>query len=455
MNTVKTKKMIDMTEGPFLNKILKFSIPIMLTGLLQLLYNTSDTIIVGRFAGKEALAAVGSTGSLVALFLNIFMGLSMGAGVLSARYIGARDYDRVSKCTHTAMLVSIISGAVLSVVGFLLSRPMLVLMKSDPNVIDLSALYLKIYFLGAPASMVYNFGSSLVRSIGDTKRPLGILWISGAINVVLNLILVIPFKMSVSGVAIATIVSQYASAVMIVWHLVRTKSPIRMNINQLKIHKEELIQIVKIGLPAGLQNSMFSISNVIVQSAVNSFGEVAMAGIAAGSNVDSYIYICCNAIAQATMTFTSQNIGAKKYENLNKIFIRCITVAGGIAVIMSAFAVVLRYPIVGLFTEDSGVLEIGVTRLAQVLPFYVFCALIDIPVSQVRGMGKSTEPMIISLIGTCGIRLLWIFAVLPMDRTLVMLYWAYPVSWFITFAAQFVLCTILRRRCIGYRLSTP
>ncbi len=434
---------LDMTQGPFLKKILVFSIPLMLTGLLQLAYNSADVIVVGRFVGKEALAAVGSTGSLVNLFLNVFLGLSMGAGVMTARHIGERDEKTVHECVHTAMLMSVICGIFIGAVGFFASSKMLKLMGVPDDVIELASLYLKIYFLGSPGLLVYNFGASIVRSTGDTKRPLYILTFAGAVNVILNLILVVFFHMGVSGVAIATIVSQYLSAIFIVIYLLRMPNACKLIFKELRIHKEELKSIVRLGLPAGIQNSLFSVSNVIIQSTVNSFGSVAMAGIAAGSNFDSYVYTCTNAVAQTTMNFTSQNMGAKKYSNIGKVYRYCLIITVVIGISMGSLGCLFGNQIVALFSDDPEVIAIGADRLLLIMPFYFFCSLMDVAASQIRGMGKSFEPMIVSLLGACGIRLFWIYFILPLNHTLTFLYWAYPVSWSVTFFVQFALYFIL------------
>ncbi len=439
---------LDMTSAPFLKKIFIFSIPLILTGLLQLAYNTADVVVVGRFAGSEALAAVGSTGSLINLLLNVFIGLSMGSGVMVARHIGSGDEERIRNCTHTAMLMSVICGIFIGLFGFFMSGKILVLMGSPEDVLPLATLYLKIYFLGCPGSIVYNFGSAIVRATGDTKKPLFILASTGLVNVALNLILVIFFHMGVSGVAIATIVAQYLSAIMIVIHLTKLRNACRLSLRMLRIHKKELSKIVLIGLPAGIQNSLFSISNVIIQTTVNSFGSVAMAGIAAGSNYDSYIFTATNAIAQTTMTFTSQNMGAHKYENVGKIYRYCITIASVIGIVMGLLGTVFSEFIVGFFSTDKEVIAIGAERLALVMPFYVFCSLMDVAAGQLRGMGESFKPMIVSLLGGCGIRLFWIFVILPLNRTLMFLYWAYPISWFATFVVQFSLYFILKRGII-------
>lgn len=435
---------LDMTNGPFLKKILRFSVPLIFTGLLQLVYNSADAAIVGKFSGPEALAAVGSTGSLINLIINVFMGLSMGSGVMAARYIGAEDEKRTEKCVHTAMTVGLISGIIVAVFGYFFAGTLLRLMNAPDDVIDLATVYLQIYFMGAPGSLVYNFGASLLRASGDTKRPLYILFASGIVNIVLNLILVIPFEMSVRGVAIATIVSQYMTAIIIVALLLKSKGIIKLELKKLRMNKVELLNILRIGIPAGVQNSLFSVSNVIIQSAVNSFGSVAMAGIAAGSNYDSYVYTCTNAIGQTAMTFTSQNIGAGKYKNIGRIYGYCLVITTVMGLGLSMLGYVLREPIVSIFASEPQVISIGAQRLALIMPFYVFCSLQDMTGCQIRGFGKSVEPMIVSLIGACGIRLLWIFVILPEGHSLIDLYWAYPISWSVTFFAQLCLYLIFK-----------
>ncbi len=438
----------DMTTGPFFKKIVLFSVPLVFTGLLQLVYNTADTVIVGRFAGKQALAAVGSTGALVALILNVFMGLAMGAGVVTARSIGAGDTAKIKRYTHTAMTLSVISGIAVGIIGYFISGLLLQLMHIETEILTLSTLYLKIYSLGAPGLLLYNVVAAIVRAHGDTHRPLYILFLSGIVNIVLNLILVIPVQLGVSGVAIATVVSQYISAALIVLYLFRSDSVIRIRRKELRIHKQELFEIVKIGVPAGIQNSMFSIANVIIQSSVNSFGENAMAGIAAGSNYDSYIYTCTNAFAQTTMTFTSQNVGAEKYENIGKVYGRCMALVCAVGGVLSLLGYIFRGQIVGLFSDVPEVITIGAERMQLIMPFYITCSLQDVVAGQIRGLGKSTGPMLVSLLGTCGVRLLWIFVFLPMNRTLMYLFIAYPLSWGVTFIAQAILYTVLKRNLI-------
>lgn len=427
------KNHIDMTQGPFLKKVLVFAVPLMFTGLLQLLYNSADIAVVGKFVGKEALAAVGSTGSLVNLFVNLFIGMSMGSGVITAKHIGERDEKKTHDCVHTAILLSAVSGAVLCVIGFFGSTLMLELMKVPPDVIDLASLYLKLYFLGAPALLIYNFSASVIRATGDTKSPFIILSTTGVVNVILNLVFVIVLKLGVAGVAIPTVISQTLAAAAAVFYLCRLDSDCRLKIKELRFHKKELKAILRIGIPAGVQNMLFSVSNIIIQSNVNTFGSAAMAGIAAGSNFDGYIYTCTNAVAQTTMTFTSQNIGAKKYENVSRVYRICLLCAAVTAITIEAAGFALSKQITGIFTNDPAVAAIAVQRMRFIMPFFVFCSLMDVGGCQLRGMGRSVEPMLISLLLACGLRILWVFFVLPHNRTLIFLYWSYPLSWGVTF----------------------
>lgn len=439
---------LDMTKGPWLKKILIFSLPLMLTGLLQMVYNTADIVVVGRFAGPASLAAVGATSSLIHLILNIFWGTAMGSGVMSARYIGAEDNDRLSKSVHTAMLLSIVCGIAVGFFGISMAEKLLILMDTPADVLPLAKIYLQIYFTGAPASLVYNFGAAIVRSTGDTQRPLYILTGTGLVNIALNLVLVINFHLDVAGVAIATITAQYISAVLIVVRLLKIEGACRLHLKKLRFHKDELKRILLIGVPAGVQNSLFSLSNVIIQTTVNSFGSVAMSGISASSNIDAVIYTCTNAISQTTMTFTSQNMGAHKHENLGKIYSRCLilttVLGGGLCVVSYIF----RNQLLGIFSTEPDVIAAGAQRLAVILPFHVFCSLMDVGGGQLRGMGRSFEPMFITLMGSCGLRLLWVFVFFPKNPTLLYLYQAYPISWTITFAVLFVFYFITKRNII-------
>ena len=425
-----------MLQGPLLPSILLYTIPIILTSLLQLLFNAADLVVVGRWCGSVAVAAVGATGSITNLIVNLFIGLSVGSGVTMAHALGGRNEDAAQKTVHTTLPIALISGLFLTMVGVIFSETFLRLMGTPDDVLPLSAKYMRIYFCGITFTMVYNFCASILRAAGDTKSPLIFLTLAGIINVVMNVLFITRLGMDVDGVALATVISQGVAAILVVIAMMRRTDESRLELKKLRIYKVQLLKIIRIGLPAGIQSALFSISNVIIQSTVNSFGTVAMAGIAAGSNVDGYIYTCTNAIAQTAMNFTSQNIGAQKHENVPKVFRYCLSIAFLAAAALSAIAFVLREPIVGLFSDEADVIAIGADRLTLILPFYFFCSLMDVTAGQVRGMGRSLEPMVISLLGACGSRILWVYTVLPLNRTLTMLYWSYPVSWGLTFIAQ-------------------
>ncbi len=427
-----------MTTGPFFKKILIFSVPLMITGVLQLVYNAADVMVVGRFAGSESLAAVGSTSSLINLIINLFIGLSTGAGVVTARSIGAGDGQKTKKNVHTAMATSVASGFAVAVFGIIFSGRFLSLMGTPDDVLPLASLYLKIYFMGAPGSLVYNFGASILRATGDTKRPLIILSLTGIVNVILNLILVVVFHLNVAGVAIATIVAQYLSAIFVVMRLTHLENACRLKIRKIRIYKNELKDIIKIGLPAGFQSSLFSLSNVLIQSTINTFGSVAMAGNTAAQNADAFIYTCTNAVAQTTMTFTSQNMGAKKHRNLNRVFFICLGFAFVISVSLGAVSLVFPEEIIGFFTTEADVVEAGKQRIYIMMTTYFLCSIMDVTGYQIRGMGKSIEPMIITLLGACGIRILWLYTGFRLNPVMWNLYLSYPISWFLTFTALLI-----------------
>ena len=442
---IKKTSTSEMTEGPFFKKILFFAIPVTLTGLLQIVYNTADTAVVGRFAGKTALAAVGSTGSMIGLIVNLFTGLAMGAGVLTARMLGAKDKDGVRRSVGTAMGLSVLSGFVIAVLGILLSPTLLRWMQAPADTIGLSTLYVRIYFLGAPGAMVFNFGAAIIRSTGDTRRPLQYLAVSGFLNIALNLFTIVVLHWGVAGVAIATIASQYLTAVLAVRYLTKTTQDIHLDLRKVRFFKAELREILRIGVPAGLQNALFSISNVIIQSNVNSFGSDAMAGISAGSNYDAYIYTATNGFAQAAMTFISQNVGAKRADNLRRVWLVSVGSAAAAAVTLQTIGLLLRAPIVSLFSTDPAVIAVGTQRMALIMPFFVFCSLLDVTSGAVRGLGRSFQIMLVSLFGACGLRLIWVFCFLPLRRTLPFLYVSYPLSWGITFAVATGLFLFLTR----------
>ena len=447
---------IDMTQGALLPKVLMFSLPLIASGVLQLLFNAADMVVVGQWAGKECLAAVGSTGSLINLMVNVFIGLSVGGSVAVARSFGANDPAAVHRSVHTAMSLAIIAGLAVGVLGFVFCRPLLKLM--DNPVLDLATTYMKIYFLGMPFNMVYNFGASILRAVGDTKRPLIYLTIAGVVNVLLNLILVIVFHMNVAGVAIATVVSQAVSAVLVVLCLMRSHGVVHLELKELRIYKRQLIDIAKVGLPAGLQGSLFSISNVLIQSSVNGFGEVVVAANSAGGNLEGFVYTAMNAIHQAALTFASQNLGAGKIKRVRRSVLVCLLTVLAIGFIFGNLMLLCGKPLLSLYLDDPSaidpltgvtVLEYGIKRLSWMLPLYCLCGLMDVMVGTLRGVGYSIMPMIVSLTGACLFRVVWIMTVFAANPTLDILYMSYPISWGLTFATHLLCYLFIARRKLG------
>jgi len=438
---------MDMTRGPLLPEILKFSGPLVLTGVLQLLYNAADVVVVGRFAGATSLAAVGSTGSLINLLINLFMGLSVGTSVIVAREIGAENYQGVHQGVHTSITVALIGGILVGLVGFFAARPLLEWMDSPEDVIDLAALYVRIYFLGMPANMLYNFGAAILRAVGDTRRPLYYLTISGLINILLNLLLVIVFHMDVAGVAIATVTSQVISMVLVIVCLIRSHTEIHLDLRKLSISARSLKLIAQVGLPAGIQGSLFSISNVLIQSSVNSFGSVAMAGNAASQNLEGFVYTAMNSIYQADLTFASQNYGAGEKKRVRNVMWTCEGTVIFIGLFLGLLVNQFGRPLLGIYNENPDVIEYGLLRMHIILPTYFLCGMMDTMVGQLRGVGYSIMPMIVSLTGACLLRIVWIMTIfsLPQYHTLQMLYISYPVSWGITFLIHFICYFAVRK----------
>mgnify|MGYP001231953642 FL=1 len=441
---------IDMCNGPLLGKIIIFSIPMILSGILQLLYNAADVIVVGRFTGSTALAAVGSTGSLTSLIISLFMGLSVGTSVAVAQYYGAGDWKNVSQAVHTSIATSIISGIIVGIIGFCMAERFLILMDTPGDVLDQAALYMRIYFIGVPASMIYNFGSAILRAAGDTRRPFIFLSLSGLVNVVLNLIFVIAFKMGVAGVALATVISQIISAVLIIICLLQFNGPCRLVLKDIKIYPDKLWKIVKIGLPAGIQSSIFAISNVLIQSSVNSFGSDVMAGNSAASNIEGFIYVSMNSIYNTALTFTGQNVGAKKYDRINRILVICLLTVLSIGLGMGFIALILDEQLLGIYApNNTEVIKYGIIRLNIIARTYFLCGMMEVMVGMLRGMGKSLMPMIVSVLGVCGTRITWILLIFAQNRDLTMLYVSYPVSWFATFAFHFITFLIIKKRVVA------
>ena len=442
----------DLTSGPMLQKIILFSLPLAASSILQLLFNAADVVVGGRFAGSTALAAVGSNGALINLLVNLFVGLSLGANVVAARCFGAKDEEGVHNTVQTSVTLGLVSGFFLAVVGFFAARGLLELKSCPEDVIDLSALYLKIYFIGMPMTMLYNFSSALLRAVGDTKRPLYCLAAAGIINVVLNLVFVIGFSMSVAGVALATIISQAVSACMVTRMLMKEEGALHLDLHHLGFHMGALKQILLIGLPAGLQSTVFSLSNVVIQSAINSFGSTVVAGSSASANLEGFVYTAMNAFAQAAVTFTSQNMGARKYQNLNRVVLNCLLCAIVTGVVLGGGAVLAGTRLLHFYSSDAAVVAAGYERLRVICGTYLLCGIMDTLASSLRGLGYSVLPMVVSLVGSCLLRLVWIATIFQLNRTPFMLYISYPISWVLT-AAVHLACLLVVRHKMKNRLK--
>lgn len=441
----KNKFEIDMINGPIMPKMISFALPLMLSGILQLLFNAVDIIVVGRFSGSEALAAVGSTSSLINMLTNLFIGISLGANVLSARLYAAGKHKEMSETVHTAIATAALSGVLMVFVGIFLSRPALELMDTPSDVIDLATKYMRIYFLGMPFFMLYNFGASILRAVGDTKRPLIFLVISGVVNAVLNVFLVTVFKMDVDGVAIATVISQMISCVLVLGCLYKSDSVYQLRFKKLKIKWEYLAQIFRIGIPAGIQSTLISFSNVLLQSSVNSFGSTAMAGYTAANNIMSFLYMAANAVTQASMSFTSQNYGAKKPKRMDRVFASGLILEVAICLPLGVLAYVFGDELSSIYTESAEVIKYSVEILGLTTVPYFLCGIMDVFPGILRGMGRSTVPMILCLLGTVGMRIVWIYFFFPHNRTLGYLFVSYLVSWSATIIMQLVYYVFVRK----------
>lgn len=431
---------IDMTEGPIFGKLLLFSVPLIISNLLQLFFNAADVAVVGRFEGHDALAAVGSNGSLINLLINLFTGLSIGTNVVAAHFYGTKKSKELQDTVHTAIIIAVISGLILTVVGVFGANFILTLMKCDENVLELASVYLRIYFAGITATMVYNFGSALLRSKGDTLRTLFILFIAGVINVLLNLFFVIKLKMGVSGVAYATVISQTISAVLVIIILFTEKDDFRLSLSKLKINPQILGRIIRIGVPAGFQGIMFSFSNVIIQTSVNSFGAILMAGNSAVINIEGFIYTAMNGFSQGALTFCSQNSGVSKPERIKKVVWisqASIIVLGGV---MSAATIIFARPLIRIFIKNDEVIAAGMIRLVIIMSTYYLCGMMDSMANVIRGMGHSLMPVISSLSGACLFRIIWLFTIfrIPYFHTPAVIYYSYPISWILTFIVNVI-----------------
>lgn len=437
---------INMTEGNILPKIIKFSIPLMLSGMLQLFFNAADVIVVGRYAGDEALAAVGSTGALINLLINLFIGISIGASVLMGQAIGARDYNDAQDSLHIAMLTGFIGGIIMIFVGQVVSRPMLELMQTPDDVIELSSLYMKIYFMGMPGFMLYNFGAAILRAAGDTKRPLYYLFVSGIINVILNLYFVIVLKMSVDGVAYATIISEAISAILIVICLMRSDGYLNLSLRKLKIDGKKFIEMLKIGIPSGFTGIVFSVSNMLIQSSINSFGKLVMAANTAASNLEGFVYNAMNSIYQTALAFASQNMGAKKLDRVDDVLKKSLLVVSGVGLFFGVGAYLLGEILLRLYTPNQEVIDIAMLRLLVISTSYFLCGIMDVYSGVIRGMGFSFTPMLVSMFFVCAFRVFWIYTIFERFHEQWVLYISYPVSWTITIIAYFFTYKIVRKK---------
>lgn len=442
------KNQLDMTKGPVFKELIIFSVPLILSGVLQLLFNAADVIVVGRFAGDNSLAAVGSTSSFINLMLNLFIGLSIGSSVVSANYFGAGKIRELQNTVHTSMLLSVYSGIGLTILGIVFARPILLMMQAPREVLVLAVLYLRIYFAGISATVIFNFGSALLRAKGDTKRPLYILMVAGVINVILNLVFVICFHMDVAGVALATVISQIFAAVFVVILLMREEDGFKMEFKKLKIHKYILFRIIKIGLPAGFQGMMFSISNMVIQSSVNSFGPVVIAGSSAGINIEGFVYLAMNGFSQGALTFTSQNMGAGQKDRIKKlVFVSLLTVlvvGEGLGFLVVFFA----RQILGIYSQNPLVIEAGIRRLTVICSTYALCGIMDTLSNIIRGIGHSLLPMIVCIIGVCVFRIVWLSTIFltPAFHTEFIIFVSYPISWALTFIAHCICFSIVFKK---------
>ena len=445
----------DLFQGSLTKNILLFALPLMATGMLQMLFNTADLAVVGRFDGNSALAAVGSTTAMIHLIVNLLMGLSVGASVVVARAYGAKDDKTLSKSVHTAISVSLVAGMIVLVVGFFFGGKILALMGTAPEVLDDATLYVKIYFIGAPVSMLYNFGAAILRGVGNTKMPLIFLSAAGVINVLLNLLLVIVFGMGVAGVAVATITSQAVSALLVMIYLAKRKDACRFQVRKLAFHKKELVRMISIGLPAGLQSSLFAISNVMIQSSVNSFQSVEIiAGNTAAMSIEGFVYILMNSFSNAGMTFIGQTIGAERYDRVPRVARRTllwVTIGGLVAGLL---CYILRAQLLSIFLEvEAGsnaalAASYGEMRLFYICAPYFVCGVMDVLTGLLRGMGYSTLPMVITVGGVCGLRLVWIYTVFAYFHTPEVLFISYLISWIVTAIAQATLYLVMQRRLL-------
>ena len=450
-----------MTEGPVLGKMILFTLPVMASGILQLLFNAADVAVVGQFAGEAAMAAVGSCGALINLIVNLFIGLSVGAGVIAAQDLGAKRYDEVKKLVSTSLTSSIIGGFAVMIFGIVMAKPLLLLMDTPEDVLAEAVPYMRAYFCGMPGCLVYNYMAAILRSAGDTKRPLFFLSAAGVVNVILNLVMVLGFRMGAIGVGIATAASQYVAAGLTLLYMSKTKTSV--GLAGCKVHGKKLLRMITIGLPAGLQGCMFSLSNVIIQSAVNAYPTVTIAGNTAAGNLEGFVYTAMNSVYHAALTFIGQNVGAGKYERIKKIALQCAGMVLVIGVTLSALLILFGDTLLLIYASGENrdlIVQAGMNRLYIVAGTYFLCGLMDVGCGILRGMGKAMQPMIVSLLGSCVFRIVWVFTVCPLFPGQIMaLYISYPISWIVTGGVHYIFCVYFYRRLMKRKkqaeLSAP
>ena len=442
----KNKYEIDMCNGTIMDKLISFSIPLMLSGILQLMFNAVDIVVVGRFSGSQALAAVGSTTALINVFTNLFIGISLGANVLAARYYAAGKTKEMSETVHTAIALALVSGVAMAVIGVVFARGALEIMGTPDDVIAKSTLYMQIYFCGMPFFMMYNYGAAILRAVGDTKRPLIFLIVSGVINAILNLFLVIGFHLDVAGVGIATVISQLVSCILVLRCLHHTESSYQLHLAKLRIRSVYLKRIFEVGVPAGIQSTVINISNAMLQSSVNSFGSIAMAGYTASNNIFGFLYVSVNSFTQACMSFTSQNYGVKKLKRMDRVLIDCMILSVVVTLILGSGVYIFGPELLHIYSNQADVIKYGMEIFSYTTVTYFLCGLMDLFPGALRGMGYSTVPMILSIIGTVGVRIIWIYGLFPSHRSLTFLFLSYPVSWIATIIMQVICFWFVRKK---------
>ncbi len=442
----KNKYEIDMCNGTLMDKLIVFAVPLMISGVLQLMFNAVDIIVVGQYSGSQSLAAVGSTTALINIFTNLFIGISMGVNVLAARFYAAGQDQQMSETVHTAILVALISGVIMTFVGVGMARWALEVMATPDDVIDLSTLYMRIYFLGMPFFMLYNYGAAILRAVGDTRRPLLFLIVAGITNAMLNVILVVKFHMAVEGVAIATVVSQLISCILVLRCLYQSESSYQLRFSKLRVNVSYLSQIFQVGIPAGIQSVVINFSNAMLQSSVNSFGSTAMAGYTAANNLLGFLYASVNSVTQACMSFTSQNYGVGKFKRMDRVLIDCALISVVFAGTLGTIFYVFGSEILQIYTKEQDVIKAGMEIISITTIPYFLCGIMDLFPGAMRGMGRSGVPMILSIIGTVGTRIVWIYGIFPLHRSLFVLFISYPGSWLITIAMQVICFFIVRKQ---------